>query len=387
MLQFQRLFRPARAIGLSAAVAAVAAVAAAAGAQAQIVSVSVNGAPVTFTPGPIERAGRVYVPLRGVFERLGATVVYENGVINANANGRQIALKIGSNLASVNGIAQAVDVAPFVLDQRTYVPLRFISQALGATVTYNSTDRGVAIATLARENGPPAPPPAPRIAAGTRFSGTLSTDLNTASAQVGDKFAMALTPPYPNDDPAFANAYVSGHVATVQRAGQGTPAKLELAFDRVVFPDGRTEPIAAEVVSLDEKHQSAIPQQAIGALGGMLLGNAIAKTVFQSSAGGIIGAAGGFLYANNQKTNFIVPKSSTVTVEVETPRRQSQSDTSTDVPQTTQQRRARQNPQQQAPPASQAPPSQDVPPQYGQPSNGQPPNQQPPPPPNPSTPQ
>jgi hypothetical protein len=168
MLQILRLFRPARTLGLSAAVAAVAAVAAAAGAQAQIVSVSVNGAPVTFTPGPIERAGRVYVPLRGVFERLGASVVYENGVINANAHGRQIALKIGSNLASVNGIAQAVDVAPFVLDQRTYVPLRFVSQALGASVTYNSTDRGVAIATLAQASGPPAPPPAPRIAAGSR---------------------------------------------------------------------------------------------------------------------------------------------------------------------------------------------------------------------------
>jgi Copper amine oxidase N-terminal domain len=366
--------------------ASVVAVAAVAGAQ--VVAVSINGAPVTFTPAPIERAGRVYVPLRGVFERLGASVVYENGVINANANGRQIALRIGSNLASVNGVAQAVDVAPFVIEDRTYVPLRFVSQALGATVSYNAQDRGITISAPQAQlaNAAPAGPPVPKLAAGTRFSGTISTDINTATAQVGDRFAMNLTAPYPNDDASFAGAYVSGHVASVQKAGQGTPAQLGLAFDKIVFPDGRTEPLAAEVVSLDQKHPSAIPQQALGALGGMLVGNAIAKTVFGASGGGIIGAAGGFLYANNMKTNFTVPKSSTVTVEVEVPRRQSTDADPNAPPQAP--RRNRQQQQQPNPqyPPDQAPPdgNPQYPPQQNPPQqNPQYPQNAPPPPPQP----
>src|ERR1700738_2722936 len=72
-------------------------------AQAQNVTIVVNGQQVGFDQPPIERSGRVFVPLRGVFERLGATVVYDNGVINATGSGRTISLKIGSNVAIVDG--------------------------------------------------------------------------------------------------------------------------------------------------------------------------------------------------------------------------------------------------------------------------------------------
>ncbi|HEV7179145.1 MAG TPA: copper amine oxidase N-terminal domain-containing protein, partial [Candidatus Baltobacteraceae bacterium] len=77
------------------------------------VSVIVNGQQVSFDQPPIERTGRVFVPLRGVFERLGASVVYGNGVINATGNGRNISLRIGSTQATVNGQSQNLDVAPF----------------------------------------------------------------------------------------------------------------------------------------------------------------------------------------------------------------------------------------------------------------------------------
>jgi len=43
-------------------------------AGAQSVAVVVNGAGVTFDQPPVERAGRVFIPLRGVFERLGASL-------------------------------------------------------------------------------------------------------------------------------------------------------------------------------------------------------------------------------------------------------------------------------------------------------------------------
>jgi hypothetical protein len=111
------------------------------------VSVTVNGQPANLNPPPTERAGRVFVPLRGVFEQLGATVVYDNGTINATGRGHTVSLKIGSQQAVVDGQQQTVDVAPFIIGASTYVPLRFVSQALGASVNYDGTNNIVAINT------------------------------------------------------------------------------------------------------------------------------------------------------------------------------------------------------------------------------------------------
>lgn len=144
-----------RALAGPAAVVAVLAVAL----PAWAVSVTINGETVPFNPPPIERAGRVFVPLRGVFERLGASVVYENGVINATGNGRAISLKIGSTDATVGGQPQTLDVAPFIVGASTYVPLRFVSEALGAGVNYDGTNEIVALTTAGAGGENPPPPP------------------------------------------------------------------------------------------------------------------------------------------------------------------------------------------------------------------------------------
>jgi hypothetical protein len=115
-------------------------------ARAQDITIVVNGQQVGFDQPPIERSGRVFVPLRGVFERLGASVVYDNGVINATGNGSSISLRIGSNVAIVNGSQEMLDVAPFLVGARTLVPLRFVSQALGANVDWNNNTSTVTIA-------------------------------------------------------------------------------------------------------------------------------------------------------------------------------------------------------------------------------------------------
>ena len=109
------------------------------------VAISINGNPVDVSPGPILQDGRVFVPLRGVFENLGASVVYDNGQINAQGHRKSISLHIGSTQADVNGEPQTIDVAPFIVGASTYVPLRFISQALGARVSWDETDHLVAI--------------------------------------------------------------------------------------------------------------------------------------------------------------------------------------------------------------------------------------------------
>jgi hypothetical protein len=109
------------------------------------VEVTVNGSGVDLAPPAIIRAGRVFVPLRGVFEQLGASVVYSDGTINATGNGRDISLNIGSTQATVNDQEQTIDVAPFLIGARTYVPLRFISEALGDSVNWDEADHIAAI--------------------------------------------------------------------------------------------------------------------------------------------------------------------------------------------------------------------------------------------------
>lgn len=109
------------------------------------VTVVVNGNTMQFDQPPVEQAGRVFVPLRGIFEQLGASVVYQNGQINATGDGRNVSLQIGSSNATVNGQTQTLDSPPFVEGSRTLVPLRFVAQALGANVDWNNNTSTVTI--------------------------------------------------------------------------------------------------------------------------------------------------------------------------------------------------------------------------------------------------
>jgi len=126
-------------LALASILATTLLVAAPASAQTQI-SVQFNGNTVNLNPPALERAGRVFVPLRGVFERMGATVVYDNGQINATGRGHNVSLTIGSNQAVVDGQTQMLDVAPFIIGASTYVPLRFLSQSLGAQVNWDNNN-------------------------------------------------------------------------------------------------------------------------------------------------------------------------------------------------------------------------------------------------------
>jgi hypothetical protein len=116
-------------------------------AYAQHVTVVVNGQTMNFDQPPVMRSNRVFVPMRAIFERLGSSVVYSNGIINAQGNGHSVHLTIGSTQAQINGNSYTMDVAPFTVAGRTEVPLRFVAQALGANVNWNGNTETVDITT------------------------------------------------------------------------------------------------------------------------------------------------------------------------------------------------------------------------------------------------
>ncbi len=132
----------------------------------EAIRVTVNGQEVAFDVPPVELGGRLLVPLRGVFERLGATVLWEPAAqrITARTASRTIELAVGRREASVDGRLVLLDVPPTVIEGRTFVPLRFVSEAIGAYVQWQAATRTVSI-VLPSGGPPPAPgqptPPPP----------------------------------------------------------------------------------------------------------------------------------------------------------------------------------------------------------------------------------
>jgi len=112
---------------------------------------------------PVQIGGRVLVPLRGVFEAMNAVVDYDAGErkVFASREGTQIQLTIGSRRAIVNDQVRMLDVPAQVRLGRTLVPLRFVSEALGAEVRWSEFQRTVYITTGFTEPSDNTPPPAP----------------------------------------------------------------------------------------------------------------------------------------------------------------------------------------------------------------------------------
>lgn len=174
-----------------ALIVAVAIASSPAPARSQQVTVTVNGQPLYLNPGPIERTGRVFVPLRGIFERLGAGVVYAAGTINATKGSATVSLHIGSTQATVNGQIQYLDVAPFIVGATTYVPLRFIAQSLGANVGYDESTRVVAILMAHPMPPPPNPhPPAPLPPPNPPRGARLRAQQPASGSETRDRFAV-----------------------------------------------------------------------------------------------------------------------------------------------------------------------------------------------------
>lgn len=112
-----------------------------------VISVMVNGEKVMFDVLPTATDGRVLVPLRAIFESLGATIDWngETQTITAKKGERKVILKLGSNVMTVDGVEKTLDVPAQSVDGRTLVPVRAISEAFGCDVQWNGGNNSVII--------------------------------------------------------------------------------------------------------------------------------------------------------------------------------------------------------------------------------------------------
>ena len=111
------------------------------------IRVTINGAPLTLDVAPTIQNGRTLVPMRAIFEALGATVHWDDAtsVIRAYRREDAIVLQLGNRTAWVNGPSRQIDVAPVAVAGRTMVPLRFVAEALGAEVAWVDATRTVTV--------------------------------------------------------------------------------------------------------------------------------------------------------------------------------------------------------------------------------------------------
>jgi len=114
---------------------------------AKAITIYVDGAQLKTDVPPVMVQGRVMLPLRAIFEALDARVYWnqKSQTVTGIKGDTTVVLKIKSKVATINDETVTLDVPAQTLRGRTMVPVRFVSEALGQEVGWNSRDQIVSI--------------------------------------------------------------------------------------------------------------------------------------------------------------------------------------------------------------------------------------------------
>ncbi|HZG56739.1 copper amine oxidase N-terminal domain-containing protein [Paenibacillus sp.] len=107
----------------------------------------VNGKQPEFDVKPFTKNGRTLVPFRAISAALQAEVSFDDATRTVTVVRGDVTVKLtlGSDTAYVNGVAVKLDVAAESVNGRTVIPLRFLSEAFGATVDFDAETQSVII--------------------------------------------------------------------------------------------------------------------------------------------------------------------------------------------------------------------------------------------------
>ena len=117
--------------------------------QIDATSMSFKGEECEVDPGrtttPVIVNSRTLVPIRNIIEKFGGKIEWNETqkTVNIISDSNKIELQIDSTIARVNGEEKVMDVAPCLINSRTMLPLRFISENLGISVEWNNDYRTI----------------------------------------------------------------------------------------------------------------------------------------------------------------------------------------------------------------------------------------------------
>lgn len=156
-------------------------------AQAAGISISLDGRSLASDVAPVMENNRVLVPFRVIAEALGASVNWNNSTqtVTMTKGGTTARLSINNATAYKNNQPVNLDVPARLRNGRTLVPIRFVSEALGANVEWQQANNRVVITTA-----PSTPPPA-------SLSGSLKLSGSTSVQPLAEELAQAFMKKYP----------------------------------------------------------------------------------------------------------------------------------------------------------------------------------------------
>ncbi|QNK60376.1 hypothetical protein H7F31_00025 [Paenibacillus sp. PAMC21692] len=113
------------------------------------ITATIDNRPIYFDVAPQKINGRVMVPLRAIFESLGAEVGWENSTqrITGKKDGTEVIIHLNEMEAKVDGKTVRLDAAATKINGRTFVPARFVAESFGAEVKWDEIHKQVVINT------------------------------------------------------------------------------------------------------------------------------------------------------------------------------------------------------------------------------------------------
>lgn len=120
---------------------------------AEPIKVLVENKPLVLEVAPMVQDGRTLVPLRAIFEALGATVEWEPSTktITGTQENKIIILQLDNKIASIDGVEVELDVPATAINGTTLVPVRFIAESLDAKVEWHNPTQTVLVNSTLEE--------------------------------------------------------------------------------------------------------------------------------------------------------------------------------------------------------------------------------------------
>ena len=310
------------------------------------IAVQLNGQPLATSTAPVQMNGRTLVPLRDIFEALGAKVDWNPAAqtILATQGTTQIGLAINNKTASVNGSPVTLDQAATLINGHTYVPLRFVAEATGAKVDWSGPTQIVSIRTqqnaastipIVSNNNPNTLPNYAGMntnnngttnGTGSQVAGyrqisipsgvvipvTLDQALDSATTRVGTRFTASIKSVRLGDSEFPAGTKIEGLVTEAQPSKKNQPGVLDMTWTSALLPDGTRVPLRGNLTSLDTnnvsnqggrlvaagaKKDNPLKVIGIGAGAGFVLGRVLKSN---STVSTVLGAAGGYLFSRSR---------------------------------------------------------------------------------------
>ncbi len=168
----------------------------AAGAAAEYTypTIVLDGRPLAITVPAIDEHGRTLVPVREFFTELGAVVAWDQDTqtVTVTEADKEIKLTIGKNTATINGQAVDLDSPPRIVDGRIMAPLRFVTEAIGASVAWNAETREISIQTAPTSSQGPSLPVVPGSSSEPDWKGVEPTNAAPTAPRPDDNKPLSI---------------------------------------------------------------------------------------------------------------------------------------------------------------------------------------------------